>query len=171
MDFILSRLPRAKYHIFVDASTSWGVGGCCGNYYFKFTWAILRRWIISVDIIARMELLSALISILCFDDLIYRRLVSLHIDNDNAYTWLRKSRCTNARGTEFLAMWEYGKYITECKVTPVWIPSEANRSADALSRGVIPPWLKRMAVRRSLTYRHLRILTEDPVKTWLNAMN
>ena len=34
MDFILKRIPQAHYNIFVDASTSWGVGGCCGRYFF-----------------------------------------------------------------------------------------------------------------------------------------
>ena len=33
-DYILGNLPRSKYDIFVDASTSWGVGGCCGALYF-----------------------------------------------------------------------------------------------------------------------------------------
>ena len=35
MDFILGRLPAAKSNIFADASTEWGIGGCCGEYYFK----------------------------------------------------------------------------------------------------------------------------------------
>ena len=29
-DFILSRLPVAKYNIFIDAASSWGIGGCYG---------------------------------------------------------------------------------------------------------------------------------------------
>ena len=33
-DYILGNLPRSKYDIFVDASTSWGIGGCCGALYF-----------------------------------------------------------------------------------------------------------------------------------------
>ena len=33
-DFVLNRLPRSKFNIFVDASTSWGIGGCCGNLFF-----------------------------------------------------------------------------------------------------------------------------------------
>ena len=31
LDYILDRLPRAKFDIFADASTSWGIGGCCGD--------------------------------------------------------------------------------------------------------------------------------------------
>ena len=33
-DFVSNRIPRAGYDIFVDASTSWGIGGCCGRFYF-----------------------------------------------------------------------------------------------------------------------------------------
>ena len=36
-DFILGNLPRCPDDIFVDASTEWGVGGCCGNQYFLFS--------------------------------------------------------------------------------------------------------------------------------------
>ena len=36
-DFILDRLPRTKFDIFVDASEEYGIGGCCGNLYFKFS--------------------------------------------------------------------------------------------------------------------------------------
>ena len=34
-DFVLNNLPRSKYNIFVDASTSWGMGGCCGRFYYS----------------------------------------------------------------------------------------------------------------------------------------
>ena len=34
-DYVLDRLPRTEYDIFVDASTSWGIGGCCGRYFFS----------------------------------------------------------------------------------------------------------------------------------------
>ena len=36
MDFLLNRIPRHTDDIFVDASTSWGIGGCCGRFYFLF---------------------------------------------------------------------------------------------------------------------------------------
>ena len=32
--FILAQLERGKDEQFVDASTSWGIGGCAGEYYF-----------------------------------------------------------------------------------------------------------------------------------------
>ena len=32
--YILNKLPWAKNEWFVDASSSWGIGGCCGEHYF-----------------------------------------------------------------------------------------------------------------------------------------
>ena len=29
-DFVLGKLPRCQFDVFVDASTEWGIGGCCG---------------------------------------------------------------------------------------------------------------------------------------------
>ena len=170
MDFLLDRLPRKQYDIFVDASTSWWIGGCCGKFYFKMSWTSLMRMRIQVDGVARMELLSALVSILCFEDLIARKLVRLYIDNENAYSWLKKSRSSNIQGTRFLAMWEFGKHRAECKVRPIWLPSEHNVTADALSRGTVPKWLKRHGVRRRLSRRHVEVLTNNPVKTCLNVL-
>ena len=72
-----------------------------------------------MDIIARIELLACVVGILCFDDMIKHKIVRLHTDNDNAYHWLRKSRVSNLLGTRLLAVWEYGKYRTESKVSPV----------------------------------------------------
>ena len=125
---------------------------------------------IVADIIARKELLACLVSILCFEEAIRYRLVRLHTDNSNVYHWLRKSRSPDEQGTKFLALWEYGKYMTECKIAPVWIPSDANVTADQLSRGSTPAWLKRRGVRRYLKRRHIILLNEDPIKTWLSEL-
>ena len=84
-DFILNRLPRSKSDIFVDASTTWGIGGCCGNRFFFMSWESLEELDIVDEFIARKELLACLISILCFEDIIQYRLVRLHTDNDSAF--------------------------------------------------------------------------------------
>ena len=34
-DFILDKLPRSD-DTFTDASSEWGVGGCCGHYYYLY---------------------------------------------------------------------------------------------------------------------------------------
>ena len=170
MDFVLNHLPRSDYDIFVDASTSWGIGGCCGTYFFAMSWTELRYVGLKPVIIARMELLAGLIAMLCFGNLIKRKLVRLYIDNDNAYHWLRKSRSSSLEGTKFLALWELWKYKLMCKVSPIWIPSAHNVTADTLSRGRIPTWLQRRGRRRRLTRKHICILRACPIKTWLTVL-
>ena len=44
MDYMLGRLPRPKFDIFVDASTSWGIGGCWGERFFKTPWVKLKEF-------------------------------------------------------------------------------------------------------------------------------
>ena len=135
------------------------------------SWIELRNVGLKPNIIARMVLLTGLIAILCFGNLIKKKLDRLHIDNNNAYHWLRKSRSSNLEGTKFLALWELWKYKMECKVAPVWIPSEHNVTADTLSRGTIPTWLQRRGVRRRLTRKHIHLLQACPIKTWFNTLN
>ena len=36
-DFMLDRLRRTEYNIFVDASSTWGIGGCCGARFFNMS--------------------------------------------------------------------------------------------------------------------------------------
>ena len=57
--------------------------------------------------------------------------------------WLKKGRSSSAIGNSYLAIWELGKYQARCKVSPVWLPTAHNVTADALSRNQVPGWLKR----------------------------
>ena len=84
---------------------------------------------------ARKELVACLLAIVCFGDIIRGRYVKLHTDNDNAYQWLKKGLSTSLTGTKLLALWELVKYTLECKISPVWIPLEANR-IESPARGI-----------------------------------
>ena len=83
IDFILNRLPRSQSNIFVDASSSWGIGGCCGTDYFMLPWEDLSM--AKESIIARQELFACLVAIWSFSAMIEGKLVTLYTDNDNAY--------------------------------------------------------------------------------------
>ena len=150
--------------IFVDASSSWGIGGCFGEYYFYIPWEKLAR--VEEEIIARKELFACLVAILCFGDLFRGKLIRIYTDNDNAFHWLRKGRSANVVGTRYLALWEYVKYKMECKITPYWLPSEANRTADCLSRGNVPEWLTRRGLVRTLSRKHWKLLSLRTIKIW-----
>ena len=146
----------------------WGIGGCLSENYFYIPWEKLVQ--VEEEIIARKELFACLVAILCFGDLIEGKLVRLYTDNENAFHWLRKGRSANEVGTRYLAIWEYIKYKLECKINPSWLPSDANRSADALSRGRVPEWLKRRGRRRSLSPKHRELLSLGPIKIWKKCL-
>ena len=81
-DFVLGRLPRATYDIFFDASTTWGIGGCCGELYFKIPWEEINPFF-SIDFVARKELLAALVALQCFASTSKGKLVRAYTDNTN----------------------------------------------------------------------------------------
>ena len=133
-------------------------------YYFYIPWEKLVH--VKGEIIARKELFACLVAILCFGDLMEGKLIRLYTDNDNAYHWLRKGRSSNEVGTRYLAIWEYIKYKLECKINASWLPSEANRTADALSRGRVPEWLQRRGRNRTLAPQHWKLLSLRSIKIW-----
>ena len=166
MKFILNDLARAEYNIFVDATTSWGIGGCCGPNYFCIPWSELDTF--NTDFIARKELLACLVAVFCFGDIISNRLVTLFTDNQNVVAWLRKGRSTSSLGNSFLAAWELGKYRARCKISSVWLPSAHNRTADALSRNKIPEWLARDGRKLNPDLRMIASFTVHPIRAWSN---
>ena len=150
-DFILGNLPRTDFDIFVDASTEWGIGGCCGNQFFKYSWDHFSH--LSIEGIARKELLAALVALKCFSSKITDKLVVLYTDNSNVRDWLVAGRSSKLKGLKFLAIWEITKYRLRCKVSPRWIPGEHNTTADKLSRGDTPNWLFRDGQQNSVLFR------------------
>ena len=86
--------------------------------------------------IAYLELLAALIGIVCFSP--FSQLVILNCDNTDAVAWLKKSRCSAGIGFRILSVIEFYKHKFCLKVLPRHILGIANTSADCMSRGVIP---------------------------------
>ena len=168
LKFILNDLARAKNNIFIDASTSWGIGGCCGPNYFCIPWSELSTF--NTDVIARKELLACLVAVFCFGDIIANQLVSLYTDNQNVVVWLRKGRSTSSLGNSFLAAWELGKYRARCKISPAWLPSTHNRTADALSRNTIPDWLARGGRKLNPDLGMIASYVVHPIRAWSSIL-
>ena len=164
-DFILSRLPVAKYNIFVDAASTWGIGGCYGSWYFKYSWEELKNF--EVDGIARQELLAALVALVCFAPAIKEKMIILWTDNSNVCNWLTKGRSSKLKGLRYLALWELEKYKAKCKITTKWLPSAHNVSADSLSRGITPNWLQREGVRRHCDLQQLFLSWKHVEESWV----
>ena len=87
--------------------------------------------------IAYLELLAAMISIICFTPRCRSQIVTINCDNTDAVAWLQKSRCAAGIGFRILAVVELYKHKFGVKLQPRHILGNANTS-DLLSRGKNP---------------------------------
>ena len=92
--------------------------------------------------IAYIELIAALVGISVFSELHPNKLINLYTDNTDVVAWLRKGRCSAGLGFKLLAAFEFFKRKHRLKISVNHIPGYKNNSADKLSRGSIPTWLK-----------------------------
>ena len=97
-------------------------------------------------------------------------MVVLYTDNTNVRDWLMKGRSSNTKGNDYLMVLELMKYTAQCKVATRWIPSEANRRADILSRGGTPHGLRQNGQKMSVNYALLKRYLTSPVEAWRQAL-
>ena len=183
--FILNQLPYATDEIFVDASSSWGIGGFQGDRYFlvpnidievfqilgrKYNTQTSRRDSPQRLPIAYIELLAAMIGVVCFIPFCRNRIVRLNSDNTDAVAWLQKSRCSAGMGFRMLAVIELYKLTYNSKISARYIKRVANKSADSLSRGVIPGWLVRFGKKCEINLDEITGLLNDPFSAWKKAI-
>ena len=179
-------MPYAPEEIFVDAASSWGIGGLYGENYFLFPRRDLVRFQeffieckdkVNLGIprrelpIAYLELLAAMVGVVCFSELCRGRIVRMNSDNTNAVTWLQKSRCPAGIGFRMLSVIELYKHKFQIKVSTHYIPGEANISADSLSRGVTPSWLKRFGKKCRVNLDKVADLMMNPLPQWKEVLS
>ena len=70
-----------------------------------------------------------------------------------------------------MAAVEFFKAKYGLKVKAVYLPSVKNTSADALSRGKTPVWLKRRGVRKEIEFKKLFALLNNPMAFWKKLVN
>ena len=148
--FIFSELPAVSTPIFVDASTAWGVGGFHGCDYFSLSHNVLRPHICACPgwetyprvPIAWLELLAAYMAVQIFAPRYPSHLVVLYSDNSNVVSWLGTRRSPHPIVCTLVSALECIKYRYSLKLSARFIPSEQNRTADQLSRNVVPRWLR-----------------------------
>ena len=120
--------------------------------------------------IAYLELLAAMISVVCFIPQCYSQIVRINCDNTDAVAWLQKSRCRAGIGFRILAVVELYKHKYRAKLLPRHIPGVANTSADLLSRGKIPNWLMKFGRKCSVDLNNVADLLEDPLQAWIDNL-
>ena len=149
--YIRNRYPAVLSPIFVDASTSWGIGGVYRCDYFSFSHGDLQPFICRCPgwetypqvPVARLELLAALVAVQLFANRYPKHLIVLYSDNTNVVAWLGTRRSPNPVVCTLVAAIEQIKYHSLLKLSVRFIPSNRNRTADRLSRNRVPTWLRR----------------------------
>ena len=116
--------------------------------------------------IAYIELIAALVGISVFSELQPNKLINLYTDNTDVVAWLRKGRCSAGLGFKLLAAFEFFKRKHGIKISVHHIPGSHNNSADTLSRGSIPTWLKLRGQRLKVDLHTLTSLIEHPLRFW-----
>ena len=179
--WILGSLPGTRDAWFVDASTSWGIGGCTGGTYFMIPNHNLsslfslyhsdsQRHMMEIPEsrlpIAYIELLAVLVGFSVFAENNRNHLITLYSDNTDVVSWLNKGRCRAGIGFKLLAAIEYFKRKFVIKIKAHHIPGRHNISADSLSRGTIPNWLQRDGCRRPVNIPFLFELVNTPLSIW-----
>ena len=177
----MGKLDRGRDAWFVDASTSWGIGGCAGYNYFMIKNSDLykifalyhqetQKDLMDIPLprlpIAYIELIAALVGISVFSKYQPNKLITLYTDNTDVVAWLRKGRCFAGLGFKLLAAIEYYKRKHNLKISVRHIPGIQNKSADKLSRGSVPTWLKLRGKRLDVTIDRLASLIKKPLQFW-----
>ena len=121
--------------------------------------------------IAYRELLSAVIAFLYFAKKRPSSLIRINCDNNNVVSWLNRGRCTNELGYRLLSVIELMKLKYNLRVSVFFIKSSSNTSADSLSRGLIPRWLKDQGSRQIIDMRKIDKILLNPTSFWKNALS
>ena len=121
--------------------------------------------------IAYRELLSAVIAFLYLAPKSPSSLVRINCDNQNVVSWLNKGRCSKSLGYRLLSIIELVKLRYNLKTSTFFIKSSSNTSADALSRGLIPRWLKKQGKRLFfIDVGKIDRILSNPISSWKKAL-
>ena len=121
--------------------------------------------------IAYRELLSAVIALLYFAPNYPSSFVRINTDNQNVVAWLNRGRCSKRLGYSLLSVIELLKCKYKLKVSAYFIESAKNTSADILSRGKTPKWLKKRGVRYYVSVKNIDIILSNPIRYWKKILS
>ena len=180
-NYILNKMTKSRDEWFVDASTSWGVGGCAGKRYFSIPKAALTELYSLFSTyhaedtpgtfngelpIAYIELIAVVVALSVFSQFYKNNLLILNTYNTDVVAWLRKSRRRRGISFKILAAIEYFKREHGLKISPKHIPGKHNNTADCLSRGSTPEWLTHHGTLLRANIPSLSRIIHSPLEFW-----
>ena len=172
-DFILGRLPRQRNEWFTDASPAYGYGGVCGNHFFKISHVTWNSALSQAKygnfqklFISYRELLAVLFAFQGFSKFAPSSFIRINSDSTNTVSWLNNGRCPKKLGFLLLSAIQFYKAKYRLRVKAFYIKSDYNTSADELSRGRTPRWLKHDSTKVYINIQQLIKLIDNPISFW-----
>ena len=121
--------------------------------------------------IAYRELLSAVIALLYFAPNYPSSFIRINTDRKNVVAWLNRGRCSKSLGYSLLSVIELLKYKYKLKISAYFFESAKNTSADMLSRGKTPSWLRKRGVRYVVSVKDIDIILSNPIMYWKKILS
>ena len=110
-----------------------------------------------------------MVGIVCFIPFCRGQIIRLNSDSSNAVAWLQKSKCPAGIGFRMLAVIELYKRKYGVKISARYIRGVGNKSADFLSRGKIPRWLKNSGCKCDIDLNTMADLLDNPPPAWVRT--
>ena len=131
----LTTLPVVDLNIYVDASTSCGIGLCVGGLWA--VWRLVPGWNTGGRDIGWAEAVALELAVMWLAETDRHDVsVVIHSDNKGVIDAFNKGRSRNLHHNDCIRRISLLLAISNISVVPVFVPSRLNK-ADSLSRGVL----------------------------------
>ena len=127
------------YHIYTDASGSWGFGTVFASFWFQLPWPI--KWS-SINIMTK-ELVPVIISCAVWGPLLKQRSTEFHCDNQGLVADINKGSSKDAVVMHLLRCLWFFTAVFDIYITATHIARKLSNAADMLSRNQAAKFLKK----------------------------
>ena len=138
ISFLCSATTFPEYHIYTDASGSWGFGAIFAGFWFQLPWTM--EWS-SINIMAK-ELVPIIISCTVWGPLLKQRSTKFHCDNQGLVAVINKGSSKDAVVMHLLRCLWFFTTVFDIHITATHIAGKLNNAADMLSRNQAVKFLK-----------------------------
>ena len=138
ISLLRSATPTYDYHIYTDASGSWGSGAVFASYWFQLPWS--TEWS-SVNIMAK-ELVPIIISCAVWGPLLQKSSTEFHCDNQDLIASINKGSSKDTMVMHLLRCLWFFTAAFDIHITATHIAGKTNNAADMLSRNQTAKFLQ-----------------------------
>ena len=138
ISLLCSTATFPDYHIYTDASGSWGFGAVFASFWFQLPWP--RKWS-SVNIMAK-KLVPIIISCAVWGPLLKQRSNKFHCYNEGLVAVINKGSSKGVVVMHLLRCLWFFTAVFDIHITATYIAGKLNNAANMLSRNLAAKFLK-----------------------------